>query len=68
MIRKTKIIFFYRINFLSPVSMVINRVSRDDKGMYQCITSNKKSSAQAVAELKLGGELKTNFYYCSSLI
>lgn len=25
--------------------------------MYQCLVANKESSAQAVAELKLGGEL-----------
>lgn len=48
---------FGRIKLLTPTSLVVNRVGRDDKGMYQCSVTNKRSSAQAMAELKLGGKL-----------
>ena len=33
----------------------INSVGREDKGMYQCFVRNDQESAQATAELKLGG-------------
>lgn len=33
----------------------IEQVRRDDKGMYQCFVRNDQESAQASAELKLGG-------------
>lgn len=48
---------FGRIKLLTSTSLVVNRVGRDDKGMYQCSVTNKRSSAQAMAELKLGGKL-----------
>lgn len=50
--------FSLRIKLLTPYSLAIYDVERRDKGMYQCLITNKDSSAQAVAELKLGGELK----------
>ncbi|XP_055315179.1 cell adhesion molecule Dscam2 isoform X2 [Sitodiplosis mosellana] len=43
-----------KIKLLSPYSLAIYDVGRRDKGMYQCLVANKESSAQAVAELKLG--------------
>ena len=33
----------------------IDSVKRDDRGMYQCFVRNDQESAQATAELKLGG-------------
>lgn len=48
---------FGRIKLLTPTSLAVYRVGRDDKGMYQCSVTNKRSSAQAMAELKLGGKL-----------
>lgn len=50
--------FSLRIKLLTPYSLAVYDVERRDKGMYQCLITNKDSSAQAVAELKLGGELK----------
>lgn len=46
-----------RFKLLTPYSLAIYDVGRRDKGMYQCLVANKESSAQAVAELKLGGKL-----------
>ncbi|XP_031617665.1 Down syndrome cell adhesion molecule-like protein Dscam2 isoform X3 [Contarinia nasturtii] len=43
-----------KIKLLSPYSLAVYDVGRRDKGMYQCLVANKYSSAQAVAELKLG--------------
>lgn len=37
----------------------IEQVRREDKGMYQCFVRNDQESAQASAELKLGGRCKT---------
>ncbi len=36
----------------------IEAVRREDKGMYQCVVRNDQESAQASAELKLGGRCK----------
>nr|XP_045611137.1 Down syndrome cell adhesion molecule-like protein Dscam2 isoform X3 [Procambarus clarkii] len=36
----------------------IDTVSREDKGMYQCFVRNDQESAQATAELKLGGRFE----------
>ncbi|XP_045126170.1 Down syndrome cell adhesion molecule-like protein Dscam2 isoform X10 [Portunus trituberculatus] len=36
----------------------INSVGREDKGMYQCFVRNDQESAQATAELKLGGRFE----------
>lgn len=33
----------------------IDSVRKEDKGMYQCFVRNEQESAQASAELKLGG-------------
>jgi Immunoglobulin I-set domain len=38
----------------------IESVKKEDKGMYQCIIRNDQESAQASAELKLGGRCKSN--------
>lgn len=34
---------------------VADSVRKEDKGMYQCFVRNEQESAQASAELKLGG-------------
>ena len=39
--------------------MRIESVKKDDKGMYQCFIRNDQESAQASAELKLGGRCKS---------
>lgn len=36
----------------------IESVKKEDKGMYQCVIKNDQESAQATAELKLGGRCK----------
>lgn len=36
----------------------IESVKKEDKGMYQCFVRNDQESAQATAELKLGGRCK----------
>lgn len=36
----------------------IDSVKKDDKGMYQCFIRNDQESAQASAELRLGGRCK----------
>lgn len=38
----------------------IESVKKEDKGMYQCFIRNDQESAQASAELKLGGRCKSN--------
>lgn len=39
----------------SDTVLRIDQVRREDKGMYQCFVRNDQESAQASAELKLGG-------------
>lgn len=39
----------------------IESVKKEHKGMYQCFIRNDQESAEASAELKLGGRCKTNF-------
>lgn len=59
------LLLHHRIKLLTPHSLAVYDVGRRDKGMYQCLVTNKDSSAQAVAELKLGGKLgKTSIYSC----
>jgi len=41
----------------------IESVKKEDKGMYQCFVRNDQESAQATAELKLGGRCELNFYH-----
>lgn len=36
--------------------LIISSVHRADKGVYQCMARNERDSAQASAELRLGGE------------
>lgn len=40
---------------LEDQTLEIESVKKDDKGMYQCFVKNDQESAQAIAELKLGG-------------
>lgn len=54
------IFIFDRIKLLTPHSLAVYDVGRRDRGMYQCLVANKESSAQAVAELKLGGKLSNS--------
>lgn len=49
-----------RAKLLTPYSLAVYDVGRRDRGMYQCLVTNRESSAQAVAELKLGGKF---FFY-----
>lgn len=60
---------FDRIKLLTSTSLLVNKIGRDDRGMYQCSVTNKRSSAQAMAELKLGGKLicssYTHTHFCS---
>lgn len=48
-----------RIKLLTPISLAVNNVGRNDKGIYQCSVTNKRNSAQGMAELKLGGNQNT---------
>ncbi|XP_058830387.1 cell adhesion molecule Dscam2 isoform X2 [Topomyia yanbarensis] len=43
-----------RITFISAVMLKIEKINKDDDGIYQCIVSNSRNSAQASAELKIG--------------
>ena len=44
------------------LSLVISRVSRTDRGMYQCLVDDGRMSAQASSELRLGGNrIKMSF-------
>jgi len=47
----------------------IDSVKKEDKGMYQCFVRNDQESAQASAELKLGGRCKfeLNNCYCDQI-
>lgn len=45
-----------RVELLTPNSLAVYKVGRHDKGMYQCLATNTDSSAQAMAELRLGGK------------
>lgn len=56
------VVCFRRIKLLTPVSLAVENVGRDDKGSYQCLITSKKNSAQAIAELKLGGKYRTQYY------
>lgn len=38
--------------------LVIASVHRSDKGVYQCVARNERDSAQASAEIRLGGKLE----------
>lgn len=40
----------------------IDAVKKEDKGMYQCFIRNDQESAEASAELKLGGRCKNIFF------
>uniref|UniRef100_A0A1S4GPA3 Uncharacterized protein n=1 Tax=Anopheles gambiae TaxID=7165 RepID=A0A1S4GPA3_ANOGA len=42
------------MSLLSANTLKIDRVSKKDQGIYQCIVSNARSSAQGSSELKLG--------------
>ncbi|GAB6024304.1 hypothetical protein CHUAL_008996 [Chamberlinius hualienensis] len=44
-----------RISYPSPDVLRIEGIRREDRGMYQCFVKNKGSSAQATAEIQLGG-------------
>lgn len=44
-----------RFTLVSPNSLFINDIGKDDRGAYQCIVSTNRGSAQAAGELKLGG-------------
>lgn len=58
------------LRFLAKNSLMITNVGRRDRGVYQCLVENQKSSAQAMAELKLGGKCLMEFFrlveFCNS--
>uniref|UniRef100_T1JKH9 Ig-like domain-containing protein n=1 Tax=Strigamia maritima TaxID=126957 RepID=T1JKH9_STRMM len=43
--------------FPSKEMLVLQAVQREDRGMYQCFAQNDDETAQAAAELKLGGKI-----------
>lgn len=45
-----------KLKLLGPLVLMVNRVTRHDRGMYQCVVHNDRESAQGSAELRLGGE------------
>ena len=45
-----------RVRLITPEILKIDSVQREDRGIYQCFVKNKVASAQASAELKLGGK------------
>lgn len=45
-----------RVKMLTRETLHIPSVLRDDKGMYQCFALSDYDSAQAAAELTLGGK------------
>lgn len=51
-----------RIKMLTPDSLMVDKVGRNDKGIYQCLVTNKRNSAQSMAELKLGGKQFCMFF------
>ncbi|XP_059217414.1 cell adhesion molecule Dscam2 [Stomoxys calcitrans] len=50
------------LRFLAKYSLMIQNVGRRDRGVYQCLVQNQKSSAQAMAELKLGDTVPELIY------
>lgn len=52
-----------------PPRLVVQRIQKEDQGMYQCIATNDWEQIQSTAELQLGGEnqftilLGGNFLY-----
>uniref|UniRef100_A0A1I8N7N2 Uncharacterized protein n=1 Tax=Musca domestica TaxID=7370 RepID=A0A1I8N7N2_MUSDO len=50
------------LRFLAKKSLMITNVGRRDRGVYQCLVENQKSSAQAMAELKLGDTVPELIY------
>ena len=50
-------------------SLVVSSVGREDRGMYQCLVRRAEGeTAQASAELQLGGKFSNMFSYMSSAL
>jgi Down syndrome cell adhesion molecule len=47
-----------RVRLASPERLHIGSVSKEDRGMYQCVVRNEHDMAQGAAELRLGGQYK----------
>uniref|UniRef100_A0A336KKP0 CSON012059 protein n=1 Tax=Culicoides sonorensis TaxID=179676 RepID=A0A336KKP0_CULSO len=47
---------------LAPNSLAVNHVTKEDRGLYQCLVNNVKLSAQASSELKLGDTIPELIY------
>ena len=45
-----------RVSLLAKDVIRIESVHRNDRGMYQCLVKNDRESAQASAQLKIGGK------------
>lgn len=56
----------YRIRLISREVLHITKVTRADKGMYQCVAYNEVDSAQAQVQLKLGGKCPHRFHSIAS--
>lgn len=53
-----------KLQLLGPLVLIVNRITRHDRGMYQCMVYNERESAQGSAELRLGGEmLHLDYFY-----
>lgn len=54
--------FGARVRLITNSSILINPITKDDKGMYQCLMSNQYDYAQGICELRLG-EVQPQFNY-----
>ncbi|KAH8408036.1 hypothetical protein KR222_011729 [Zaprionus bogoriensis] len=51
-----------KIRFLSKNSLLVNNIGQQDRGVYQCHVESQQSSAQAIAELRLGDTVPELIY------
>lgn len=51
-----------KIKLLNELVLLVNDVTRNDRGMYQCVVRNERESSQGSAELRLGGMYSFNSY------
>lgn len=54
-----------RVRLLSKEHMRITSITKEDKGMYQCMVKNDLESVQATAELRLGGKFDPAHIVCA---
>lgn len=51
----TSFLHSFRVSIISSTVLKIDNIGKEDRGVYQCIVSNARSSAEASAELNIGG-------------